>query len=401
MEFTNDDDLTTPPTVAQWTPPGRGAVATLRVQSSSVKQLLGGIGQFFQPRTNIPLTKIPTSRVVYGDWGPSDPEEIVLCPVHAGSWEMHCHGGWAAATRIQNDLQTLGFQIIPWTEQLAEATTCWQAEGESALSQARTQHTAFLLVEQVHHLWPAFFVDLSRQTPDTLKPEEWESRLRASLNWCFWGEHLSQPWRVAIIGRPNVGKSSLLNALLGYTRAIVYDQPGTTRDLVSAETAISGWPVTLTDTAGLRETHDPLESAGIEFAREAATQAECLVLVLDASQPLTPEDRAFLEEYPSALLVANKCDLGMDPTLAELPPALNVSAQSQLGIDELLTAIAKKLVPESPPAQWPVPVSPWQTAQLRTGLAYLETGQPEEFLRWGQTYQPAIAGFDSSINRAL
>ena len=79
------------------------------------------------------------------------------------------------------------------------------------------------------------------------------ARIREWLAWEDFGLHLTRPWNVVLAGRPNVGKSSLINALLGYTRSIVFDQPGTTRDVVTAATAIDGWPIELSDTAGLRE----------------------------------------------------------------------------------------------------------------------------------------------------
>ena len=88
-----------------------------------------------------------------------------------------------------------------------------------------------------------------------------------------WGCISSNPWRVVVFGAPNVGKSSLINALAGYERAIVSPTPGTTRDVVTVTTAIDGWPVQLSDTAGFRETQDELESAGIELATNSAIQS--------------------------------------------------------------------------------------------------------------------------------
>ena len=97
---------------------------------------------------------------------------------------------------------------------------------------------------------------------------------------------------MVIAGPPNVGKSSLINALLGFQRAIVFDLPGTTRDVVTAVTALDGWPVELSDTAGLRSSDDPLELAGIEQAHRQAAAADCLLLVFDASQPWSARESA-------------------------------------------------------------------------------------------------------------
>ena len=129
-------------------------------------------------------------------------------------------------------------------------------------------------------------------------PDPAAARLRELVGWTDFGCHLSEPWQVVILGRPNVGKSSLLNALAGFQRAIVFDEPGTTRDVVSTEIAIDGWPVRLLDTAGIRQGETELERAGIALAREQARSADLRLLVVDASQPLLPEDRALAATPP-------------------------------------------------------------------------------------------------------
>ena len=135
------------------------------------------------------------------------------------------------------------------------------------------------------------------------------AQIRDWLTWAEFGLHLTQPWRVVLAGRPNVGKSSLINAILGYTRSVVFDQPGTTRDVVSAPTAIDGWPIELSDTAGLRESADPIESAGVERARATLGAADLAIVLVDISQPASQSDRAIIAEHPRALVVAHKCDL--------------------------------------------------------------------------------------------
>ena len=121
---------------------------------------------------------------------------------------------------------------------------------------------------------------------------------------------ISDGLRVALIGRPNVGKSSLLNALVGEERAIVTDIPGTTRDTIREELLLDGIRVILTDTAGIRETVDPVEKIGVDRSRRATREAELVLLVLDASEELTEEDRQLLEEIPEgSAVVLNKSDL--------------------------------------------------------------------------------------------
>ena len=116
--------------------------------------------------------------------------------------------------------------------------------------------------------------------------------------------------KVVLTGRPNVGKSSLLNALIGEERAIVTNVPGTTRDTIREEIILDGMPVVLTDTAGIRETEDPIEKMGVDRSRKAAREAEMALLVLDASEPMTAEDRDLLMELPEdGAVVLNKTDL--------------------------------------------------------------------------------------------
>ena len=160
------------------------------------------------------------------------------------------------------------------------------------------------------------------------------------------GLHLAKPWRVVLAGRPNVGKSSLINALVGYERAIVHEAPGTTRDIVTALTALDGWPVELADTAGLRVGDEPLEVAGIALARRQAAEADLLLLVFDRNTAWSAEDEALVKAWPAALAVLNKCDL---PAAAgRRPTGVEVSAQSGAGLAELAPAMVARLVPRAP-----------------------------------------------------
>lgn len=133
------------------------------------------------------------------------------------------------------------------------------------------------------------------------------------------GQILRRGIRAAIIGRPNAGKSSLLNQLLGHNRAIVSPIPGTTRDTIEETANIRGLPVVFIDTAGLREAHDELELEGIRRSRESLARAEFILHVLDASEPLTAADLNYLTEFAGKkrILVGNKSDL---PRKLELPP---------------------------------------------------------------------------------
>ncbi|MBO4470247.1 MAG: tRNA uridine-5-carboxymethylaminomethyl(34) synthesis GTPase MnmE [Clostridia bacterium] len=127
-------------------------------------------------------------------------------------------------------------------------------------------------------------------------------------------EHASrliyQGLQVALIGRPNVGKSSILNALLGEDRAIVTNIPGTTRDTVSGEMCINGFRIVLTDTAGIRETEDPVEKIGVERSEKARQEADATLLILDGTETLNRDDRELLEHFSGkGAVVINKTDL--------------------------------------------------------------------------------------------
>ncbi len=161
------------------------------------------------------------------------------------------------------------------------------------------------------------------------------------------GQILRRGIRAAIIGRPNAGKSSLLNQLLGHDRAIVSPIPGTTRDTIEETANIRGLPVVFIDTAGLREGRDEIEVEGIRRSRESLAKAELILHVLDASEPLTNADEIYLAEFTAKkrILVRNKTDLPKKLNLPEKisAPALDISCLSGQGIEALKNAI-KELV---------------------------------------------------------
>ena len=158
------------------------------------------------------------------------------------------------------------------------------------------------------------------------------------------GRVLREGLNVLILGRPNVGKSSLLNALLGESRAIVTDIPGTTRDTVEESLEIGGIPLRLIDTAGVHNTADPVEAEGVRRAGEKCNTADLVLLVVDGSQPLEDDDRLALDmvDKQKMLLVVNKSDQGVVdlPTLYSSFPVVSISAKNGSGIDLLREKIA-------------------------------------------------------------
>jgi tRNA modification GTPase len=158
------------------------------------------------------------------------------------------------------------------------------------------------------------------------------------------GHLLQDGLRVAIVGRPNVGKSSLFNSLLRLDRAIVTDIAGTTRDSITEGVALQGVPVLLTDTAGIREASDEIEKIGVQRTNRAIADSDLLLIVLDGSQEIDENDKAVLKEASHSLsvVVVNKCDL---PAVANLDhhcdftDVVHVSALTGEGFEELTAAI--------------------------------------------------------------
>jgi len=168
-----------------------------------------------------------------------------------------------------------------------------------------------------------------------------------------YGKLVHEGLTLAIVGRPNVGKSSLFNRLVERERAIVTAQPGTTRDLVSETVAIGGIPVQLVDTAGIRRALDEAESIGIRKSMEALADADLVLVVLDATQPISDEDRELLSQVEgrSAILVENKSDLGSSqfPVLSSQLPKVKTSALTGDGIPELRAGILQQVGGEAGP----------------------------------------------------
>ena len=152
---------------------------------------------------------------------------------------------------------------------------------------------------------------------------------------------------VVLCGRPNVGKSSLMNALLSAERAIVTDIPGTTRDVLSERFTLGGKVVRLSDTAGIRESEDAIERMGVERARGEVEAADVVLLVLDASQPLREEDRALLARCGRALYTlpqqARPDRAAGGGRNCPTRPSVRLCARTGEGVEELLARLAERL----------------------------------------------------------
>ena len=171
---------------------------------------------------------------------------------------------------------------------------------------------------------------------DTLRNSE--KTLQQLLQTYSQGRILKSGVSAAIVGKPNVGKSSLLNALAGYDRVIVTDIPGTTRDTVEEVVKVGGVKLRLIDTAGIRETADTVEAIGVERSRKAVENADMVIFVCDGSQPLTEEDEAIMDlccDKENAVALINKSDLGQAVDASDLPflYVVEICANSGDGLD--------------------------------------------------------------------
>lgn len=181
--------------------------------------------------------------------------------------------------------------------------------------------------------------------------------LEALLGTYLAGSLIREGAMVAITGKPNVGKSSLLNALLGKERAITSPQPGTTRDYIEEQTSIGGITIRLTDTAGIRDALNEAERAGVDMAREKALGCDVQVVVVDSGLPLSGEEREMIGQISSNAVVAvNKSDLGGDlfHEVARAFPqkkAVATSAKTGAGIDDLKEAVRETLMKDTAPVE--------------------------------------------------
>ncbi len=369
--------------VAIATPLGEGGLAVIRISGA---QAFAITDQCFQPvgKTSLKPTVAPTHTIQYGkilrDGQVVD--EVLLAVLRAprtftreDTVEISCHGGLLPTKLVLDTLLAHGARMAEAGEFTKRAflngrIDLAQAEAVADLIHSRTElalaaaneQLAGKLSQRINLLRDDLMLTMAHVeahidfpdediSPDT--KEDLLARLEKGvvfmdelLRTANEGQLLRRGIRAAIIGRPNAGKSSLLNQLLGRDRAIVSPIAGTTRDTIEETANIRGLPVVFIDTAGLREALDEIEVEGIRRSRESLAQAELILHVLDASEPLTEADKNYLTEFADKkrILVLNKTDL---PVKLELPPTTSnqqpatssVCSLSGQGIEGLKDAI--------------------------------------------------------------
>ena len=366
------------------TPLGEGGLAVIRVSGPTALTVADNI---FFPRgkSGVKPSAASTHTLHYGEVRRDNQviDEVMLGVMRAPKTftredvvEISCHGGLLTAKLVLDAALAAGARVAMPGEFTKRAflngrIDLAQAEAVADLIAARTELAVAAANEQLAGKLSQRINELREQMMRTLAhieahidfPDEditpdargqiierlergvefMDSLLRTAGE----GQILRKGIRAAIIGRPNAGKSSLLNQLLGHERAIVSTIPGTTRDTIEETANIRGIPVVFIDTAGLREGSDEIEIEGIRRSRASLERAELILHVLDNAEPMTAEDEKFLQEFAvkKRVMVRNKVDL---PRRLEIPATINarivdVSCTTGAGLDALKDAI-KQLV---------------------------------------------------------
>ena len=362
------------------TAPGEGAIAIVRLSGHGTFDVADRVFQCAPP---LPSSR-PGGTFVHGyAVDPSCGERIdealllVFKAPHSytgeDSAEFQCHGGSQAARRILDALLASGARQAEPGEFTKRAflngkLDLTQAEAVLDLIHARSERAARLAATQLenalgircrylydHLLAIAADMEAMLDFPDDELPQSIpadivarivsaKADIQSLLDTWQEGHVLREGARIVIAGAPNVGKSTLLNLLAGRDRAIVTPHPGTTRDTIEESIALRGYPIHLVDTAGLRDAPCEIEREGIRRTRHALAHADLCICVVDASQPLSNEERAFLSAHPArrTLVLLNKTDLGMQIRPEELPGCDCVAISLKTNPD--LTPLAEKIV---------------------------------------------------------
>ena len=368
------------PTCCLLTNSGRGAVAVVGI-AGPIDRLTQVVDPLFKPvgsRSFQTLVQQTEQVIFYGQWK-STAEDLVVVKTKFGV-EIHCHGGDAASAAIVDDLVHSGCESVQ--QQAWRLLHCdrWQAETETAICAATTTRTAGLLLKALQNQTTAL-AELSAKIAGQQIPAA-VADIEHALSWADFGISLTTPRSVVFCGHPNVGKSSLVNAIAGFQRAIVNSQAGTTRDVLSQSTAIDGWPIELKDTAGLRVSEDRVEALGIEKAKQEIARSQIRCLVFSCEDNALTVHRELLQSLNPQLVVFNKSDLVPNfqvPTELDFAGSvLVVSATDQAGLKSLVSQIADVLAPQLPADKDWFPVSTWQRDQLQSILHKLNQNKFDE-----------------------
>ena len=377
------------------------AIATARGQAGiGIVRVSGPLAlliatELFRSPCKVPPTQLPTHTLTYGhvvDTSASDAviDEVLLGVMHSPKTytgedivEFNCHGGIVPITAVLDLVVKSGARIAEPGEFTKRAflngkLDLAQAEAVAELIASKTDLSRKIAIEAlagklsdtVNNLNDRLAallaeveasIDFPEEDLDFMKVEAQletarsvQNDLTTLLETAADGRLITEGVNVAILGKPNVGKSSLMNALVGTTRAIVTDIPGTTRDTIEEMINIGGVPLKLIDTAGIRSTDDVVEQQGVKRSKAVLDKAELLLLMFDASQPLNDADHELLQTAQSlkAILILNKVDLPVvtasTTLLAHCPEKKVVETviPDGKGLDKLKATVCEELLGE-------------------------------------------------------
>jgi len=370
------------------TPPGLGGIGIVRISGPAAASILDRV--FFLSQTQEPVLSWESHHLYYGQvYHPQNGKlidealAVLMRAPHSYTAEdvaeVQCHGGPVCLAEVLAAVLASGARLAGPGEFTMRAflngrLDLAQAEAVLDLIEAKTPQSATLAAGQLSGTLSRKIIDLGDKTLDLLAeiaaamdfPEDVDnlasqealeriSYLEDEVAHLLAGAHAGRIYReglsIVLLGAPNAGKSSLMNALLKEDRVIVTHVPGTTRDVIEEYLDIEGIPVLLSDTAGLRESTNEVESIGIGKSISKAKEAGILLLVIDASSSLQEEVVQMLDSYANnrALILLNKCDIA-DPTplierLEKDYPGVSLvilSAKTRKGLSDLRTAIVQK-----------------------------------------------------------
>lgn len=345
------------------TPEGQGGISVIRLTGEDVPALLEGV--FENPASRSPFDLKP-GQLLYGVIRMEGEllDEVLICrhPEFPDVYELNCHGGVAPLHRVINALQKLG---VRWESKSSDDSDK-RFQWGSNLNDTVMQEAATLLPEALTPLAAKMLLDQINGTlSDELKSlgNSLDSDSIGQIKICVdsllessrIGIPLCDPARLVVLGRPNAGKSTLVNLLLREERVIVHDQPGATRDWVEQVVSIQGYPFLIVDTAGISDDEEEIAAIASRKSRELISSADLVLLVIDKSAPWTEDEERLLQTIPPdrLILTLNKKDLParLDRSRFEKIPderLVEISALKGEGLGEL----EKALLDAAFPVRW-------------------------------------------------